>query len=37
MVAVLLRLGSRLGDSAAAAGEAMETATLRGRTEIARL
>jgi ankyrin repeat protein len=37
MVAALLRLGSRLDDSAAAAGEAMETATLRGRTEIARL
>jgi ankyrin repeat protein len=36
MVAALLRLGSRPGDSAPA-GEAMETATLRGRTEIARL
>jgi uncharacterized protein len=37
MVAVLLRLDSRLAGSDAAAGEAMETATLRGRTEIARL
>ena len=36
MVAALLRLGSRL-DNSAAAGEAMEMATLRGRTEIARL
>jgi len=37
MVGVLLGLGSRLEDSAAAASEAMETAPLRGRTEIARL
>jgi ankyrin repeat protein len=35
-VAALLRLGSR-PDNSAAAGEAMEMATVRGRTEIARL
>jgi len=37
MVAVLLRLSAQSVDASAAAAEAMETATLRGRTEIARL
>ncbi len=37
MVGVLLRLGAGSEDATAAAAEAMETATLRGRTEIVRL